>query len=224
MCLFSAADMLSMGEFQYAFVGVDVPETLELPLLSGSWSHSPCFLHCGHPTAWEVQTMAFHCCWMQIDIVCWEQGLNLFVVGVLLLDKWTQRWWGIVLVPNVWVWLFFTEKKWILGYIVASGHRRMSSNLYGMSPKSPFSIFTGWSYWVYWESGTHTVFSSLSLWNSSVSYSHSVTDWVFSTTEIPKIHKNEHNDFNVVRYFLNGGKKEHSYQIVFSQVGSVHPH
>lgn len=102
----SPADMLLMGEFHSAFVGVDVPETLKLPLLSGSWS--PCFLQCGHPTAREVQTMAFHCCWMQIDIVCREPGLNLFVVCVPLPDKWTQRWRGIVQGPTVWVWFFFS--------------------------------------------------------------------------------------------------------------------
>lgn len=87
----SATDILWMGGSS-AFVGVDVPETLKLPLPSGSWSQSHCFLQCGHPTGGEVQTMAFHCRWMQIDIVCWEQGLNLFVVGVMLLDKWTMRW------------------------------------------------------------------------------------------------------------------------------------
>lgn len=90
--LFCCGYSVDGGKFHSAFVGVDVPETLKLPLPSGSWSQSHCFLQCGHPTGGEVQTMAFHCCWMQIDIVCWEQGLNLFVVGVLLLDKWTLRW------------------------------------------------------------------------------------------------------------------------------------
>lgn len=67
----SVADMVLMGEFHSAFVSADVPETLKLPLLSGSWSQSPRFLSFGYPAPWEVQTMAFHCCWMQTDIVCW---------------------------------------------------------------------------------------------------------------------------------------------------------
>lgn len=46
-----------------------------LPLQSGSWSQSHCFLQCGHPTEGEVQTMAFHWCWMQIGIICQEWGV-----------------------------------------------------------------------------------------------------------------------------------------------------
>lgn len=71
------------------FFGVDVPKTPMFPIQSGSWSQSHCFLQCGHPTEGEVQTMAFHWCWMQIHIVCWERGLTKPVVGGLQLDKWT---------------------------------------------------------------------------------------------------------------------------------------
>lgn len=41
------------------------------------------FLRRDHPTAGEVQTMAFHSCWMQIRMICWMRDLNVFVVPLL---------------------------------------------------------------------------------------------------------------------------------------------